>query len=186
LVWIADEHGGPAGIIVEQLQTGAKVSEIGTCPYLEFHSDLNAGITPWERVPVEINRNDPAERNGKWPLGLSEYNAVGIDGAVVNDYTVCLADVSQVNAGGLADGNADRSSVYDEGIGAGRSQRQESGDKDHDVSMFHTLTFPFIVLAFSGSSLLGSQAWPFIGYLRKILTGVAKKMRKVRNPRIED
>ena len=103
------------------------------CKHLDFGPNLDSSLRPGKRVPIEVNRNHPAEWDGERLRRAGDYLTVGVDEALVYDESVRFADVSEGKTCGLATSEADRTPIDNDGLSLARTEHEEGeheGDED--------------------------------------------------------
>jgi hypothetical protein len=101
------------------------------CKHLDFGPNLDSSLRAGKRVPIEVNRDHPADWDGERLLRAGDYFTVSVGEALVYDDSVRFADVSNGKTCGLATREADRTPIDDEGLGLARTEREE-GEHEGD------------------------------------------------------
>ena len=86
------------------------------CKHLDFGPNLDSSLRAGKRVPIEVNRDHLAEWDSERPLRGGDYFTIGVDEAPVYDDAACFADVCECESCGLANGDADRTPIDNEGL----------------------------------------------------------------------
>jgi hypothetical protein len=101
------------------------------CKHLDSGPNLDSSFRAGKRVPIEVNRDHPADWDGERLLRAGDYFTVSVGEALVYDDSVRFADVSKGKMCGLATPEADRTPIDDEGLGLARTEREE-GEHEGD------------------------------------------------------
>ena len=91
--------------------------------------NLDSSLVPVKRVPIEVNRDHPAEWDGERLLRPGDYDAVGINEPPVYDEAACFADVGEGEASGLAQSDANGVVIDDNGLRLHRAESEERRDE---------------------------------------------------------